>query len=50
MLAKPEISHFKCPHCGAGYNVVRVEAEPKWRIADLPALAVVFLCAAARTR
>ena len=29
MLAKREDTHFKCPHCGAGYNVVRVEAEPK---------------------
>ena len=29
MLAKPEGYHLKCPHCGAGYNVVRVEAEPK---------------------
>ena len=27
-MAKPDISRFECPNCGAKYKLVRVEAEP----------------------
>jgi len=28
-VAKPEVSRFECPHCGAKYKLVRAEADPE---------------------
>jgi hypothetical protein len=29
VVAKPDVSRFECPNCGAKYKLVRVEADPK---------------------
>ena len=28
-MAKPDVSRFECPNCGAKYKLVRVEGDPQ---------------------